>query len=187
MSGHFASLLRGTVEAFLPDHEVYITDWEDAGTCPMPRAASISTTISTTCAAMLSHFGGDVHVFAVCQPAVPVLAATALMEAEGDPDVPHSLILAGGPIDTRINPTAVNRLAEERGTNWFRRNVITSVPWPRAGFGRNVYPGFLQLTGFMTMNLDRHVKAHKELFYHLVGATVIRRKSTARSTTSIWR
>jgi poly(3-hydroxybutyrate) depolymerase len=109
-----------------------------------------------------------VHVFAVCQPSVPVLAATALMEAEDDPAVPRSLTLAGGPIDTRVNPTAVNRLAEERGTDWFRRNVITAVPWPNPGFGRKVYPGFLQLTGFMTMNLDRHFKAHKDLFFHLV-------------------
>ena len=114
------------------------------------------------------HLGGDVHVFAVCQPSVPVLAATAIMEADGDPDVPLSLILAGGPIDTRINPTVVNTLAEERGTDWFRRNVITSVPWDRPGRGREVYPGFLQLSGFMTMNLDRHMQAHKDMFLHLV-------------------
>jgi poly(3-hydroxybutyrate) depolymerase len=104
----------------------------------------------------------------VCQPSVPVLAATALMEAEGDPNVPFSLILAGGPIDTRINPTVVNRLAQERGTDWFRRNVITNVPWDRPGRCREVYPGFLQLSGFMTMNLDRHMQAHKDMFLHLV-------------------
>jgi poly(3-hydroxybutyrate) depolymerase len=115
------------------------------------------------------HFRGDVHVFAVCQPSVPVLAATALMEADEDPHVPQSLILAGGPIDTRVSPTVVNRLAVERGTKWFRRNVITSVPWPSAGHGRDVYPGFLQLSGFMTMNLDRHLAAHKDLFQHLVS------------------
>jgi poly(3-hydroxybutyrate) depolymerase len=97
------------------------------------------------------------------------MAATALMEAANDPAVPRTLMLAGGPIDTRISPTAVNRLAEERGTDWFRRNVITNVPWPNIGIGRSVYPGFLQLTGFMTMNLDRHLLAHKDLFYHLVG------------------
>jgi poly(3-hydroxybutyrate) depolymerase len=114
------------------------------------------------------HFHGDVHVFAVCQPSVPVLAATALMEADGEPGVPLTLTLAGGPIDTRVNPTVVNRLAEERGTEWFRRNVISTVPWPNPGAGRAVYPGFLQLTGFMTMNLDRHLDAHKDLFFHLV-------------------
>ncbi len=114
------------------------------------------------------HLAGDVHVFAVCQPSVPVLAATALMEADGDPHVPLSLILAGGPVDTRINPTVVNTLAEQRGTDWFRRNVITNVPWESPGRGRQVYPGFLQLSGFMTMNLDRHMQAHKDMFLHLV-------------------
>jgi poly(3-hydroxybutyrate) depolymerase len=113
-------------------------------------------------------FGGDVHVFAVCQPSVPVLAAAAAMEADGDPCVPLSLMLAGGPIDTRISPTVVNTLAQKRGTDWFRRNVITNVPWTRPGRGRQVYPGFLQLSGFMTMNLDRHMQAQKDMFMHLV-------------------
>jgi poly(3-hydroxybutyrate) depolymerase len=117
---------------------------------------------------MFRFFGGDVHVFSVCQPSVPVLAATAVMEADGDPYVPLSLILAGGPIDTRISPTVVNKLAQERGTDWFRRNVITNVPWSRPGNGRQVYPGFLQLSGFMTMNLDRHMQAQKDMFNHLV-------------------
>jgi poly(3-hydroxybutyrate) depolymerase len=99
---------------------------------------------------------------------VPVLAAISLMEAEGDPAVPLSMSLAGGPIDTRRSPTIVNQLAQQRGTDWFRRNVITQVPWPSPGFGRSVYPGFLQLSGFMTMNLDRHMNAHKDLFFHLV-------------------
>jgi poly(3-hydroxybutyrate) depolymerase len=117
---------------------------------------------------MFRFFGGDVHVFSVCQPSVPVLAATALMEADGDPAVPQTLILAGGPIDTRINRTVVNTLAEKRGTDWFRRNVITNVPWPCLGRGRQVYPGFLQLSGFMTMNLDRHMQAQKDMFLHLV-------------------
>jgi poly(3-hydroxybutyrate) depolymerase len=168
MSGHFASLLRGTVETFLPDHEVYITDWQDAKDVPLAAGSFDLDDYIDTMRDVLRHFGGDVHVFAVCQPAVPVLAAVALMEAEGDAGVPLSLILAGGPIDTRINPTVVNRLAVQRGTDWFRRNVTTSVPWPNPGFGRHVYPGFLQLSGFMTMNLDRHVKAHKDLFHHLV-------------------
>jgi poly(3-hydroxybutyrate) depolymerase len=117
---------------------------------------------------MFTFLAGDLHVFAVCQPSVPALAAIARMEAEGDPNIPHTLIMAGGPVDTRVSPTAVNQLAVEKGTDWFRRNVINSVPWPSTGFGRMVYPGFLQLTGFMTMNLDRHMKAHKDLFFHLV-------------------
>jgi poly(3-hydroxybutyrate) depolymerase len=168
MSGHFATLLRGTVETFLPDHEVYITDWQHARDVPLMAGAFDLDDYIDYMRAIFGYFGGDVHVFAVCQPAVPVLAATALMEEDASPDVPLSLVLAGGPIDTRVNPTIVNRHAEQRGTDWFRRNVITSVPWPNPGFGRMVYPGFLQLTGFMTMNLDRHVQAHRELFDHLV-------------------
>jgi poly(3-hydroxybutyrate) depolymerase len=117
---------------------------------------------------ILHALGGDTHVVAVCQPSVPVLAAVALMEADDDPYVPVSMILMGGPIDTRVNPTAVNRLAEQRGTDWFRRHVITKVPFPNPGFMRDVYPGFLQLNGFVSMNLDRHIEAHKQLFMHLV-------------------
>ena len=168
MSGHFATLLRGTVETFLPEHEVYITDWQDARNVPLSAGRFDLDDYIDTMAAMFRFFRGDVHVFAVCQPSVPVLAATALMEAEGDPAVPMTLVLAGGPIDTRINRTVVNTLAEERGTDWFRRNVVTNVPWPCAGRGRQVYPGFLQLSGFMTMNLDRHMQAHKDMFLHLV-------------------
>jgi poly(3-hydroxybutyrate) depolymerase len=118
---------------------------------------------------MLRRLGPDTHMMAVCQPSVPVLAAVALMEAEGDPDVPASMVLMGGPIDTRRNPTGVNKLAEERGIEWFRHNVITKVPFPNPGVMRDVYPGFLQLHGFMSMNLDRHIQAHKELFHHLVA------------------
>jgi poly(3-hydroxybutyrate) depolymerase len=168
MSGHFATLLRGTVETFLPDHEVYITDWRDAGAVPLSEGTFDLDDYIDVMVEIFRLFGGDVHVFAVCQPAVPVLAATAVMEADGEPCVPLSLILAGGPIDTRINPTVVNTLAEQRGTDWFRRNVITNVPWGRPGWGRRVYPGFLQLSGFMTMNLDRHMQAQKDMFLHLV-------------------
>ena len=168
MSGHFATLLRGTVETFLPDHDVYITDWQDARDVPLSEGYFDLDSYVDAMIEIFRFFGGDVHVFAVCQPAVPVLAATAAMEADADPCVPLSLILAGGPIDTRINPTVVNTLAEQRGTDWFRRNVITNVPWGRPGHGRQVYPGFLQLSGFMTMNLDRHMQAHKDMFQHLV-------------------
>jgi poly(3-hydroxybutyrate) depolymerase len=117
---------------------------------------------------ILHFLGGDTHVIAVCQPSVPVLAAVAAMEAAGDPNVPHSMVLMGGPIDTRVNPTGVNKLAETRGTDWFRRHVITKVPFPHPGFMRDVYPGFLQLRGFVSMNLDRHIEAHRKLFQHLI-------------------
>ena len=118
---------------------------------------------------MLHLLRGDVHVLAVCQPSVPVLAAVARMEADDDPYVPRSMVLMGGPIDTRVNPTMVNQVAEQRGLDWFRRNVITKVPFPNPGFMRDVYPGFLQLHGFMSMNIDRHIEAHRNLFQHLVS------------------
>lgn len=168
MSGHYATLLRGTVEALLPGHEVYVTDWTDAREIPLALGTFDLDDYIDYLRDMLRHLEGDAHVFAVCQPSVPVLAAVSIMEAEGDPCSPLSVILAGGPVDTRVSPTVVNKLAEQRGTDWFRNNVITSVPWPQAGCGRPVYPGFLQLTGFMTMNLDRHVDAHRQLFRHLI-------------------
>ncbi len=168
MSGHFATLLRGTVETFLPDYEVYITDWADARDIPASAGSFDLDDYVDYVKDIFHHFGGDLHVFAVCQPSVPVMAALALMEEAGDPNVPHSVVMAGGPIDTRISPTVVNNLAVQKGTDWFRRNVITSVPWTCRGAGRRVYPGFLQLSGFMTMNLDRHMKAHKDFFFHLV-------------------
>jgi poly(3-hydroxybutyrate) depolymerase len=117
---------------------------------------------------MLHVLGGNMHVIAVCQPSVPVVAAVSIMEAERDPFVPISMTLMGGPIDTRRNPTAVNNLAAERGIDWFRSHVITKVPFPHPGVMRDVYPGFLQLNGFISMNLDRHMDAHKNLFKNLV-------------------
>ena len=168
MSGHYATLLRGTVEAFLPNHDVYITDWVDARMVPLSEGRFDLDDYIDYIISMLHFLGGDTHVVAVCQPSVPVLAATALMESDNDHYAPRLITLMGGPIDTRSNPTAVNKLAEARGVDWFRRNVITKVPLPNPGFMRNVYPGFLQLHGFVSMNLDRHVDAHSNLFVHLV-------------------
>lgn len=168
MSGHYATLLRGTVEAFLPNHDVYITDWADARTVPVSEGPFDLDDYIEYLVSILHMLGGNTHVIAVCQPSVPVLAAVALMEAADDPYVPNSMVLMGGPIDTRINPTGVNALAEQRGIDWFRRNVITKVPFPHPGMMRDVYPGFLQLHGFMSMNLDRHIEAHRNLFMHLV-------------------
>ncbi len=168
MSGHYATLLRGTVEGFLPNHDVYITEWIDARVVPLSQGRFDLDDYIDYLISMLHFLGGDVHVIAVCQPSVPVLAAVARMEADGDPHVPHSMVLMGGPIDTRINPTEVNLLAGRRGMEWFRRNVITKVPFPNPGFMRDVYPGFLQLYGFMSMNLDRHMEAHRNLYLNLV-------------------
>ena len=168
MSGHYATLLRGTVEAMLPHYDVYITDWVDARTVPLLEGSFDLDDYVDYVTDFLHHLGPDTSVMAVCQPSVPVMAAVALMNAAKDPAAPRTMILMGGPIDTRRNPTAVNRLAEEKGVDWFRNNVIMKVPAPHAGMMRDVYPGFLQLGGFMTMNLDRHIDAHRELFWHLV-------------------
>ena len=168
LSGHYATLLRGTVEAMLPYTDVYITDWHDARMIPLREGTFSLDDYVDYVISMIEQFQGDVHLMAVCQPGVPVMSAVALMEARKHPFLPRSVILKGSPIDTRISPTAVNKLAEEKGINWFRRTVITSVPWPNRGHGRLVYPGFLQLTGFMAMNLDRHMNAHKDLFVNLV-------------------
>jgi len=168
MSGHYATLLRGTVETLLPDADVYITDWKDARMVPLSEGRFDLDDYIDYVIEMIHHLGEDTHLIAVCQPSVPVLAAVARMEEEGDPLSPSSMTLMGGPIDTRINPTAVNQLAQTRPLSWFEENVIMPVPWPQPGFMRPVYPGFLQLSGFMSMNLDRHMIAHKEFFVHLV-------------------
>ncbi len=168
MSGHHATLLRGTVEALIPHADVYITDWVDAKEVPVLQGDFGLDDYTQYVQECLRHIGEGVHVIAVCQPAVPVLAATALMAEDGDLCTPKSMTLMGGPIDTRIGVTKVNELAQQKPLEWFRRNVITLVPFNHAGFMRRVYPGFLQLSGFMTMNLDRHIGEHVKLFEFLV-------------------
>ena len=168
MSGHFATLLRGTVEAFLPTHNVYITDWTDARMVPLSEGSFDLDDYIDYVKDNIRLLGPEVHVLAVCQPSVPVVAAIARLEAEDAPYIPRSMILMGGPIDTRESPTEVNKLAERRGTDWFRRHCIARVPFPHPGFMREVYPGYLQLSGFMAMNLDRHLSAHWDMFNHLV-------------------
>ncbi|MCU0818888.1 MAG: polyhydroxyalkanoate depolymerase [Beijerinckiaceae bacterium] len=169
MSGHFATLLRGTVEAFLPTHEVYITDWVDARMVPLAQGKFDLDDYVDYVRDMITLLGPDVHVMAVCQPSVPVIAAIALMEEDNDPAIPRSMTLMGGPIDTRRSPTEVNKLAQKRGIDWFRANCIARVPFPHPGIMREVYPGYLQLSGFMAMNIDRHLTAHWDMFNHLVS------------------
>jgi len=169
MSGHYATLLRGTVEAFLPHFDVHITDWADARMVPLGLGSFDLDDYIDYLREMLAQLGPGVHTIGVCQPSVPLLAATALMEASGDVNAPASMTLMGGPVDTRRSPTEVNKLAEKRGVEWFRRNCLHTVPFPYPGFGREVYPGFLQLSGFMAMNLNRHVSAHLDMFNHLVS------------------
>jgi poly(3-hydroxybutyrate) depolymerase len=168
MAGHFPTLLRGTVRDMLPDHEVYITEWRDARRVPRAAGPFDLDDYIDYLIEFIKFFKGDVHVMAVCQPTVPVFAAVSLLEAMRDRSAPRSMILMAGPIDARVSPTAVNRFADGRSLAWFERNVITQVPWPHPGMMRHVYPGFLQLSGFMGMNLDRHLTAHRDLFHNLI-------------------
>src|SRR5689334_17877336 len=172
MSGHYATLLRGTVERLLPGFDVYITDWRDAKMVPTSDGSFNLDDYIDYLIEFLELIGTKTgerpHMLAVCQPAVPAYAATALMNQDKNPWRPRSLTMMGGPIDTRQAPTAVNTLATQRPFAWFEQNVIATVPMLYPGAGRKVYPGFLQLAGFMTMNLGSHLISHWEMFKHLV-------------------
>ena len=168
MSGHFATLLRGTVESLLPHHDVYITDWHDARQVPMRHGGFDLDDYIAYVRDFIHILGPDVHLIAVCQPAVPVLAAISLMASDKDPNQPLSMTLMGGPIDTRISKTEVTELAENRPLSWFEKSVIYNVPYYYPGAFRKVYPGFLQLSGFMSMNLDRHFGSYMKFYHHLI-------------------
>ncbi len=168
MSGHYATLLRGTVQALLPHHDVYITDWADSRQVPLSAGQFNLDTYIAYIREILTLLGPDTHLIAVCQPAVPVYAAIALMEADEDPNCPLSMTLMGGPIDARVSKTAVTELAENRPLKWFEQTVVTEVPFYYPGAHRKVYPGFVQLSGFMSMNLDRHVGSSLQFFQHLI-------------------
>lgn len=168
MSGHYATLLRGTVKSMIPEHDVYVTDWVDCRDIPVTEGDFDLDDFIDYLIDFVRFIGPNTHVMAVCQPAVPALAAAAVMARHDDPCQPLSLTLMGGPIDTRRNPTVVNNLAQDKSLEWFEQNVVMLVPPPNPGFMRRVYPGFMQLTGFMTMNLERHTKAHMDLFNNLV-------------------
>jgi len=169
MSGHFATLLRGTVERLLPGHDVYITDWRDAKHVPLSDGSFDLNDYVDYIMEFMTAVGPGAHMLAVCQPAVPAYAALALMEANDHPARPLTLTMMGGPIDTRQAPTSVDDVATERPYEWFQNNVIATVPAIYAGSGRRVYPGFLQLSGFLSMNLANHMKSHWEMFKHLVA------------------
>lgn len=168
MSGHFSTLLRGTVQAMLPDHDVYITDWRDAKLTPLWEGGFDLDDYVDYIIEFLEFLGQGTHVMAVCQPSVPVFAAVALMEEQDHPCIPATLTMMGGPIDTRVNPTEVNDFATRRPMAWFKHNVIATVPPPNGGMFRRVYPGFLQLAGFMAMNLGNHMSKHFDMFLHLI-------------------
>ena len=168
MSGHYATLLRGTVERMLPGHDVYITDWRDAKLVPLDEGSFDLDDYVDYLIAFLEKIGPGAHMLAVCQPSVPAYAAAALMSADRNPCRPRTLTMMGGPIDTRKAPTEVNIVATQRPYGWFESNVIATVPYLYPGHGRKVYPGFLQLAGFMAMNLGNHLVSHWEMFRHLV-------------------
>ncbi|NKC16463.1 MAG: polyhydroxyalkanoate depolymerase [Gammaproteobacteria bacterium] len=168
MSGHFATLVRGTVRAMLEQHDVYVTDWQDARLVPVVQGTFDLDGYIDYLLAFFRFLGPRLHVIAVCQPSVAALAATALLAQEGDPCQPASLTLMGGPIDTDANPTLVNEYATGHTLDWFRRHTITYVPFPHMGAMRPVYPGFLQLAGFMGMNADNHIDAFHRYFERLV-------------------
>lgn len=168
LSGHYATLLRGTVEAMLPDHDVYVTDWRDCRMIPVTSDRFNLDDYVDYLVDFLHFLGPNTHVLAVCQPSVPVFAAVSVMSGWGDFCAPASMTLIGGPIDTRENPTAVNQLALSQPIEWFENNVIATVPPPYPGMMRKVYPGFIQLTNFISMNYERHLASMGELFDHLV-------------------
>ncbi len=169
LSGHFSTLLRGTVQALLRDHDVYLTDWINARNVPVQDGRFGLDDEVDLIIDFIRRLGLGVHVMAVCQPSVPVLAAVALMAAAGDPCQPASMVLMGGPIDPAANPTEVNRFAASHSLSWFEHMVIATVPARYPGAFRRVYPGFLQLAGFLSMNFDRHVDAHWRMFRQLVA------------------
>ena len=169
MSGHYATLLRGTVARMVESSEVYITDWADARDVPASAGKFDLDDYIDYLVEFLAFIGPDTHVIAVCQPSVPALAATAVMNAQAHPARPATLTMMGGPIDTRESPTTVNDLAMNRPIAWFRQSVIATVPLQYRGSGRQVYPGFLQLAGFMSMNLGNHLMSHYEMFKHLTA------------------
>jgi poly(3-hydroxybutyrate) depolymerase len=168
MSGHYATLLRGTVEAMLPDHDVFITDWVNASAVPAFHGKFDLEDYITYVMDFLELLGPDTHVIAVCQPAVPVLCAAAVLAQINAAHQPKSMTLMGGPIDAGAAETEVTRLADKHPIEWFRDNMVSRVPVNYPGVGREVYPGFVQLSSFMMMNLGRHIKAHEEFFQHLV-------------------
>jgi poly(3-hydroxybutyrate) depolymerase len=171
MSGHYATLLRGTVRAMLPEHDVYITDWTDVRDVAFTAGRFDLDDYADYLIEFCQHLGQDGHrssMMAVCQPGIPAMVAASLMAERDDPARPSSVILMGSPIDTLKNPQKPNHLATTRSLDWFKQNAIATVPWPNPGFLRRVYPGFLQLSGFMSMNLDRHVDAHTRHFAHMV-------------------
>ena len=180
MSGHFATLLRGTVRTLLRDHDVYITDWKNARDVPLADGTFDLDSFVEHLILFMETVGPGGHLVAVCQPTVAALAAVAIMAEDNNRCQPRSMTLMAGPLDTRVNPTKVNELAKSKPIEWFAENLIGTVPWRYKGGGRRVYPGFMQLTAFMSMNMDRHINAHVNQFHALAQRDRV--KATAHRT-----
>ena len=172
LSGHFATLLRETAKTLLQDHDVYITDWHNARDVSLKHGAFALDDYVEHMISFIEAIGPGVHVVAVCQPCVAALAATAVMAEDDNPATPRSLTLMAGPVDCRANPTEVNKLATSKPIEWFEKNLISHVPLPHKGYMRRVYPGFVQLSAFMSMNMERHKKSFQDLYQHLVEGEV---------------
>lgn len=172
LSGHFATLLRDTIRTLLQDHDVYVTDWHNARDVALREGAFGLDDYIDYVMRFIRAVGPGVNVVAVCQPCVAALAATALLAEDDDPATPRTLTLMAGPVDCRVNPTEVNRLATSKPISWFEQNLISHVPLPHAGYMRRVYPGFVQLSAFLGMNLERHKKSFEDLYHHLVEGDV---------------
>ncbi len=172
LSGHFSTLLRATVRTMLPEHDVFITDWHNARDAPLTAGRFGFEEYIEHLIKFLEVIGPGAHLLAVCQPCVAALVATAVMAQDGNPAQPRSMTLMAGPIDTRVNPTRVNDLAKKNSIEWFERTLTAAVPMRYPGAFRRVYPGFVQLAAFMSMNLDRHVKAHRELYENLANGEI---------------
>jgi poly(3-hydroxybutyrate) depolymerase len=178
LSGHFATLLRGTVKTMLPEHDVYITDWHNVRNVPLEHGPFGFDEYVEHIIKFLEVIGPGAHIIAVCQPCVQALVAAAVMAERGNPAQPRSMTLMAGPVDTRVNPTKVNELARSKPISWFEQNLLATVPWRYPGARRRVYPGFVQLAAFMSMNIERHVKAHRDLYDHLVLGDIEKAKVT---------
>src|SRR5713101_8022616 len=178
LSGHFATLLRGTVRTMLPEHDVYVTDWHNVRDVALAHGRFGFDEYIEYLIRYLEAIGPGAHVVAVCQPCVAVLVAAAVMAQAGNAAQPRSMTLMAGPIDTRVNPTKVNELANSKPIAWFEQNLIATVPLRYPGAFRRVYPGFVQLAAFMSMNIERHVKAHKELYENLRDGEIEKAEAT---------
>jgi len=178
LSGHFATLLRGTVRTMLPEHDVFITDWHNARDVNLAHGRFGFDEYIDHIISFLEKIGPGTHLVAVCQPCVAALVAATVMAQDNNPAQPRSMTLMAGPIDTRVNPTKVNELAVSQPIEWFERTLIATVPMRHGGASRRVYPGFVQLVAFMSMNMDRHVKAHRELYEHLANGEIDKAEAT---------